>query len=201
MKTHFVSKLSPRFVKLCANYRTMLAPLRDEYTQNVSPDSMTLSLEAAAVVCALAEARGITNILDLGSGFSSAAFRRAIKNVDIASVDTSEDWLEKTRSFLETHGMDHVGTLRTWKEQQRVPHRYQLLVHDAGDIDFRTQVLPRVWQMTRPGSYVAFDDMHVEGYVNAVRKLLHRRWIQRFNVGQLSRDSFGRHMWLIRRMA
>ena len=147
--------------------------------------------------CALAVMREVTDVLDLGSGFGSAAFRTVL-SVPVASVDTSSQWLARTSAFIAGAGLPQ-GTLRTWEDQTRVRHRYGMVVYDAGDMSFRRKHLSDVWPWVRPGGLLVLDDAHDRLYHREARAFLAAHKVTMLDVRGLSTDRFHRFVLVAER--
>src|SRR6266700_671195 len=87
------------YQRLASAARAALLPAYADYTANVSPAPITIALELAIFLRVVCEQLQPRAILDLGSGFSSYAFRASPVASAVYSVDDSRAWLEETRAF------------------------------------------------------------------------------------------------------
>lgn len=135
---------------------------------------MAVSLQAATELADLCIEFQPESILDFGSGFSSATLAH-IKELELVSsrvesVDSSADWLEKTKSFLSEYGLS-VETL-TPLDEFSFENRFDVILHDIGDMKRRAQILPHMWSMLNVGGWIILDDLHKPHYRGAVNNFL-----------------------------
>ena len=176
-----------------------LRAVYDLYVNGVSNWEWAVSWPTVLVLDALCEAVRPTRILDLGSGLSTYVLcnwaRRAGVEAEIVSVDTSPEWLEKTRGFLDERGlsahlivMDALDTLED--------RSFDLAFDDIGRIEERANVIGTVVRVMAPGGVVVLDDMNVRGYRGQVKaKLDAARW-DLFSVRAYTVDPKGRFAML-----
>lgn len=126
-------------------------------------ESMAASLRTVSLGCAAAsEVGGV--VLDLGSGFSSAAFRFA--KIPVVTIDDDVDWLEATGRFLD-HQTISRGVLKTgsvWKTGT-----YSFVFYDLGNLDTRCDLVSSAFQCVKERGLILLDDMHVLKYQRMVR--------------------------------
>jgi|SRR5581483_5681076 len=174
-----------------------LAPAYADYIARVSPDPIAIGLPLATFLGVLCEQLRPRRILDLGSGFSSYAFRASsAPTAEIWSIDQSRAWLDRTLDFLRQHG---AGTphLATWEDMiATAPAPFDLVLQDFATLDVRRQMLDRVVDLCRPGSLLVIDDMHVPGYRRATLRALDRRGLDYFSLRLLTRKRL-RYAYLV----
>jgi len=102
-----------------------------------------MRLETAAATCALVHATLARTVVDLGSGFSSAALRLARKaglvrpDVEIHSVDDDPEWLRRTREFLERTDLP-TDNLHLWHgfAARHRDSRFDVVLHETSTDEF-----------------------------------------------------------------
>lgn len=134
-----------------------------KYVTNVSPAGMAISFQLTKLAWSVCRAVQPRRILDLGSGFSSYIFRRYASEAqcvpDVWSVDDDPAWLEKTRTFLKCRGLS-TKNLVTWDEfYNDNPGSYDLILHDLGSLEVRSQTFEHVVSACAPGGVVILDDI------------------------------------------
>ena len=151
-----------------------LTRLYEEYVTTISTKKMAVSLQSATELAALCIKCQPKTILDFGSGFSSATLGHIKKlgliSSDIESVDSSPEWLGKTKDFLDEHELP-VGKL-TPLDDFSFEKRFDVILHDIGDMRRRATVLPHMWSMLNPGGWIVLDDTHKPRYRRAVNTFL-----------------------------
>ena len=169
------------------------------YTAQVSEAMMAASLSACVTALRLVQATGAKRIADLGSGFSSVAFRAVLANpaFQLWSVDDDAFWLARTGSFLGKRGLRRDG-LMVWQDfAAQGPETLDLIFHDLGDMVTRRSVLPLLWQKLAPGGVLVLDDMHKPVYRRAVRAFLADKPCDSFSLQQKTGDQWGRYDWAV----
>jgi len=165
----------------------LAAPYAD-YIARVSPDPIAIARPLATFLGVLCEQLRPRRILDLGSGFSSYAFRACSDQAAaIWSIDQQRAWLDKTRGFLQRHGAD-TPHLATWDDFIATsPAPFDLVLQDFATLDVRVRMLDRVIDLCRPGGLLVIDDMHVPGYRRATLRALDRRGLDHFSLRLFTR--------------
>ncbi len=89
------------FVELSNKAKQKIEPYYNQYISTISSQEWAISFELSTFLMILCDVLKPKRILDCGSGFSSFVFRYYMSNVtpepEVWSVDTSPEWLEKTR--------------------------------------------------------------------------------------------------------
>jgi predicted O-methyltransferase YrrM len=162
-----------------------------------------MSLELAAFLLELCRRVDAGSVVDLGSGFSSYVLRLYASerpSTEVKSVDSSADWLEKSRRFVSDQGLD-AGNFVVWSDfdPQAETDSYDVVLHDLGDMTLRTATLPQALVLARRGAYVVLDDVHKPGYRAYVRRLVSASSAWSIDIRAVTRDPIGRYSMLIRR--
>ena len=132
-------------------------------------------------------------ILDLGSGLSSAVFRKWKQEtgspVKIVSVDTDAEWLEKTRKFI----IDNELPEETLTLHKPITGRYDLIFHDLAGGELREQVAHEAARVLNDGGVIVFDDAHHPGHRVAYETAAAENGIQLFSLELRLRDAINRY--------
>jgi predicted O-methyltransferase YrrM len=152
-----------------------LRALYDRYVTDISNWEWAVSWPTVRVLDALCTALRPKKVLDLGSGFSTYVVcnwaRRNGADTEVVSVDTSDEWLEKTRAFLTREGLQ--AQLIPARDIDSLPDRsFELAFDDIGRTEERANVIPTIIRVMAPGGVVVLDDMNVRGYRSEVRTQL-----------------------------
>lgn len=173
-----------------------MAPLHEEYIHTISSPSMAASLELAASLYGLCAVKQPKRLLDLGSGFSSYAFRKwAAENpgTTVVSVDDDAAWLEKTRDYLRERGVSTDGVI-TFDEFLRSDERnFDIILHDMNFVEVRRNYIDEVIQRAAPGGWMLFDDVHKTGYFHDVMRKLRTHRLRGHDFRPSTFDSFQRY--------
>jgi predicted O-methyltransferase YrrM len=174
-----------------------LAPAYADYIARVSPDPIAIARPLATFLGVLCTELSPPRVLDLGSGFSSYAFRACSgATAAIWSIDQQRAWLDRTRGFLRRHGAD-TPHLATWDDFIATsPAPFDLVLQDFATLDVRLGMLDRVIDLCRPGGLVVIDDMHVPGYRRATLRALDRRGLTYFSLRLFTRKRL-RYAYLV----
>ena len=178
-----------------------LHPLYEEYISTISTGGMALSLEASVFMSVLCQIHKPKSILDLGSGFSSAAFRLYAMNVEpkphIVSIDDSQEWLDKTGEFLTQHNLE-PSNLITWesflKENQ---DSFDFILHDLGSMKTREKILPEVLSLVSHGGVIVLDDIHKKNYRKSAKRVVDEKGLIYHNLKSFTQDRFERYCGLV----
>ena len=184
------------YPRLAARAAEQLRPAYGEYVAGVSNDAMAASLEASVFLHALTTVRRPRSILDLGSGFSSYTFRRAVAELGsdaaICSVDDDREWLARTETFLTAHGVA-AGHLCTWSELVASGDAgFDLIFYDLGSIATRIELLPAVLGLLAGDGLLILDDMHKIKYRIVAVPAVERAGLIRCSARGYTLDRFDR---------
>jgi hypothetical protein len=200
-------ELAPDFEAQCRELRSALEFLHQRYIGSVSTEPMALSLESAAAICVIVRCTLARTVLDLGSGFSSAALRLAREkglirsDLEIYSVDDEPLWLEKTRDFLRQQSLP-TDNLVAWSALvERIPDRqFDVVSHDLGGMRTRRDTLVKSWEFVAQDGFWFLGDMHKDGFRDHLTTMLARMPHVRYDVDAVTRDHYGRFAWLVNRL-
>ncbi|MCX5833128.1 MAG: class I SAM-dependent methyltransferase [Deltaproteobacteria bacterium] len=183
------------------DYELKLQPYYEYYTKHMSNEIMTISMELSTFLLLMCNERRPGRILDLGSGFSSFVFlfykSSEKQNTTVWSVDDSSEWLNKTRGFLDDHGMpsDH---LLTWDDFiQKGEGSFDLILYDIGTFEFRHENFEKVTRMKSPGGVIVIDDVHQADYGIFINRKIQEIGLTSYDTGCLTRDKFRRFSLLV----
>lgn len=178
-----------------------------EYTESVSIPNAAVSLELAALLAYLTDGLGPDDgpVWDLGSGFSSWVLRRPETEPGprIVSCDDHPDWLDKTREYLASKGIDPGDDLRLWRgatETLGPPADSpppSLVLHDLGVPETRARELPALLDLAGPDTLVIVDDVHKAVIRRAALAEIERRDLAVASLLPWTWDRWGRHAWLL----
>jgi predicted O-methyltransferase YrrM len=171
----------------------------DRYVTEVSNWEWAVSWPTARALDALCEALRPRRVLDLGSGFSTYVVcnwaRRAGVETEIVSADTSDEWLDKTRVFLDGEGLS--ARLIASRDLASLPSAgFDLAFDDIGRIEARASVMPTIIRTMKPGGVVVLDDMNVRGYRGEVRSHLTKAGWPLYSLRPATVDAKGRFAML-----
>ena len=193
------SEVFPEF----SNYRRLkkaheqkLMPAYEAYIGGISSEDMAASMETAVFLFTLAFVKQPSQILDLGSGFSSFVFRLYAKEagdgVAVFSVDDNQEWLSKTRSFLVACDLETTHLLDWRAFSQSKTGRFDLIFHDLGSMELRAETLPHVLDLSLPEGAIVLDDMHSEYYRPIALKIVEESGFSLYSARKYTLDRFGR---------
>ncbi len=174
-----------------------LADAYAEYTRDVSPNNMAMSLESAGYLLFLCRSRRAKRVADFGSGFSSYVLAHHAETADyevlVDSVDDDRDWMAKSEQFCAAHSMaltDHRFYL--WDFYAKQDHKLDLSFHDLASGAKREAAMSYVADWTVPGGVVMFDDAHHVGHRQEMGKVCRDRGWRCYPLHDWTRDSYGR---------
>ena len=190
-----------------ARWIPMIKGLRTDYKDVTQPgypaSDQVLALTCATLASLVKKLGGerVVRVLDMGSGLSSAVLRKCaadasiLGDVDILSVDDSEEWLEKTRQFLESKKLTTTG-MAEWSTVRYSLEPFDLVFFDLGTIPTRQAEMAYAMCL---GSTVILNDMHLPELQNAARQALSHidiPWAL-FDLQPITHDCFKRFAWAV----
>lgn len=199
MRGHALARVLPLAADLRGPHcRYMLEATRDE---------MPITFSLACFLLAYLRAAAPRRIADLGSGFSSFVVRHyaaalpAPERPAIVSVDTSPEWLERTRRFLVAEGAEPLAgaELCTWEAFTTPPRApFDFVVVDIGSLEFRAQWLPWILRhLLAPGGRAILDDMHWAEARCAARRAVAGAACRALSLRALCPDEYFKVAWVV----
>ena len=163
------------------------------YVNDVSAPDMAASHGTLAYMYRLCNVTQPRRILDLGSGLSSAMFRKWAAaqpfDVEIVSVDTDADWLDKTREFLTSEELDPTGL---YLYPDGIHGEFDLVFHDiAGGIE-RNTIAAVAAESVAPGGYIVWDDCQFDSHRLVFESESKRNNINLYSLAQFTYDAIDR---------
>jgi predicted O-methyltransferase YrrM len=193
-----IADVRPDLTPVSMDLRSELAFAYDEYTRDVSPDNMAVSLLTATYLLFLCRSLGAKRVADFGSGFTSyvlARYAAETEAVTVTSVDDDAEWLGKTKTFIETRGFR--SNLTMWDDYCEADIHHDVACYDLGKGDVRNRGMELVARRTRPGGVVLFDDAMHDGHRSVMEAISREfRWDLFFLQDQTT-DSYGRFAALL----
>jgi predicted O-methyltransferase YrrM len=142
-------------------------------------------------------------ILDLGSGFTTYVFSTyAAECADpphIVSVDDSSHWLAQTQHFLAQRDCATGEILLLDDFLASDPNRFDLVLHDLGDMLTRAKTLVEAIRRTHPGGVVVLDDVNMPNYRELVERAAKEARCTVHDLRDLTLDETGRFAWALER--
>jgi predicted O-methyltransferase YrrM len=179
--------------------RAALAAEHARYCKDISSEKMAADLGFSTFLQLWCLAHKPKRVVDLGSGFTSYVLRRYAKaagGCEVWSVDDDAAWLGRTRDYLVEMKQD-TARLMVWGEFiKAAPHDFDLVVHDAGSMQFRADNLGPALDLARSGGLVLLDDVHRFEYRATALELLASRGYKFLSVRAL-RDGYGRYPYAV----
>lgn len=134
------------------------------YIDKISSREMAASLECCLYLMSLYDALKPSNILELGSGFTSYCLRLYKKvnklSTDIHSIDTNEGWLKKSVEYCDERKLDS-SNFETWEYIKNKDYKFDLIFVDIDSGPRRHLYFEPVFnKFSKPGTFVYLDDLH-----------------------------------------
>lgn len=147
-----------------------------KYTTTISTPGMAASLECCAFLMQICEKVSAKHVLDLGSGFSSYSLRyfrkKYSKNMVVWSVDSDEEWLEKSKQFCKENSV-YISNFKPWDKIKNTKKRFDLVFVDIDRTPNRPDYYkPLIENFTNDETIVVFDDMHKPFLLNTMYECL-----------------------------
>jgi predicted O-methyltransferase YrrM len=169
----------------------------ETYTNTVSPSAMAASLHACAYLMLICRAARASRVLDLGSGASSLALRTyaasAPHRVEVVSVDDSDEWLKRTRRFLQERDLA-FGELVAWGDfRQRSWDPFDVVFHDLAGGELREAAMTVAAQHVSSGGLLLFDDAHHSGHRREMERTADHHGFALYSVRHWTHDEHDRY--------
>jgi predicted O-methyltransferase YrrM len=185
------------------DYKHQILPFYERYVNEISNEIMAASLELIIFCIVMCDMIKPKKILDLGSGFSSFAFRfmpsllKQEFRPEVWSVDDSQEWLNKTKRFLTFNGIDG-NHLITWKElTEEDSHLFDFVLYDIGGFPFRIGVFEQAIKFVNENGIMIIDDMHSAEFGLFVQKVLKNNGVSFFDLSDYTKDKLNRYSLLV----
>jgi predicted O-methyltransferase YrrM len=169
----------------------------ERYVHAVSCSEMAVSWETACLLYALAGVVRPSEVLDLGSGFSSYVLRTYAAEAEhacrVTSIDDNRHWLQQTEVYLSQFGLP-TDRLLHWEDfcRQLPAGRFQLVFHDLGSMDTRAMALPTVLRTLAPAGVLVLDDMHKRRYRRRAEQQARQAGLRLLSARAQTLDQIGR---------
>lgn len=166
-----------------------------DYTANVSPSAMALSLESLEAIWTVLEERQPRRILEYGSGISTlllAGYATAV-GAEFQSFDSDAEWASRTNQFLRDHGVSDLAVVRhAAVVDQLAPADF--VVWDFDSNPKRVVLMADAFVNVCAGGVMYVDDMH-NGEIASACNALGSEF-----VGEAPKDAFGRYGVFVQKM-
>lgn len=165
------------------------------YVTSISAHDMAASPGTVAYLYRLCDHMQPKRILDLGSGLSSALFRKWAHDRDveceIVSVDDDAAWIARTKDFLRFNGLPESG-LELWPLDIDA-ESFDIVFHDFAGGAIRNEVADVAARAVRPGGAIVFDDAHFEEHLLAYERVAALHGITLYSLAKWTFDAIGRY--------
>jgi protein-L-isoaspartate O-methyltransferase len=167
------------------------------YTKNISPDNMAISLKLAFFMYELCNKYKFMTVMDRGSGFSSFILRLYAKEQDfpvtVYSVDSSSEWIEKTRSYLEQNNLS-TKNLYVWNDFYGLfkgKIKFDFILEDAKS-GLRRKTPNELTSFLSKNGVMLWDDYHTKCHKIIIKKQCVRLNMEIVDIQEETLDSYGR---------
>lgn len=160
-----------------------------EYVASVSGLEHAASVATCAYLRHLCGAVKPQRILDLGSGLSSAVFRRWGDDAEVVTVDTDQDWLDKTGQFLADQGLATDGLFLA---DAPIWGSFDLVFVDIANGKRREMWADMAARIVAPGGVIVFDDAQDDSHRVAYEQAAAKHRITLRSIADLTVDAIGR---------
>ncbi len=167
------------------------------YVRTISSPEMAMSLELAIFIFEWCVANEPKTVLDLGSGFSSFIFRlyqkKAKNTVIVWSVDDHDEWLEKTRSYLEEKQVntDKLLTLNTFLTTETAV-KFDCILLDLNFVEIRKDYIQTSMDRLKKNGLLIIDDVHKVEFLRSVKSAALKNSGTLQKLTRYTKDRFGR---------
>ena len=109
-------------------------------------------------------------ILDTGSGMTSILLRKYNPDAMVVTVDNNDYWKKKTDELFKRFDVElynkHVHSLMSDRVFKQYPwdEKFDMLIHDIGNMDFRLHTLPTFIAYAAESCVALFDNFGVPPY-------------------------------------
>lgn len=137
----------------------------------ISTPDMAASLELCQYIFNLCEQYQYKKVIDLGSGITSFALRyyqSLHDNVIVYSVDDNHDWLQRTKDFVISHGLNSENFI--CGIDNILESDFDLVVYDYGRMPTRTKNLESAINLCKSDGIIYCDDCQKTKYYEHVKQ-------------------------------
>jgi predicted O-methyltransferase YrrM len=177
-----------------------LMPIYKYFKTHISKGNSAASIEISAFLDVYMRYTNPTRIVDLGSGFSSYVLRRYQadkENVEVWSVDSSKDWLEKTKYYLQSNNLN-TKHLYTWDEFSKLSiGKFSLIFLDERPIERRVENIARLRNSLTDKGALVIDDVHKDHLRLPILKQFENNMDSLLSLRLISKDELGRYSIVI----
>jgi protein-L-isoaspartate O-methyltransferase len=161
----------------------------EDYIFTVSPENWALSWEGSCYIEKLIKSLHPKRILDFGSGWTSFVTRQSY--AEVWSVDTSQEWLDKTRAFLEKHNT-RTDNLILYDDLE-LEGKFDIIILDIGPAKDRHKYLDELREHC--SGVILIDDMQFAEYRKEIEEYFKNDLV--FDLFEETLDRYGRHLWMV----
>ena len=157
-----------------------------------------ISVELSEYIINLCKEKSPQTILDMGSGWSSFLFRTICQNSFVLSIDDNKDWLTKTVEFCKQHNVEPKNMV-LWNDLNvhEYKNTFDIALHDFGNRQARSEVLPFVINMMKSGGILIIDDMHKKDLRVRVEEILQQNNLNWTDLKYCTLDKASRYAYRV----
>lgn len=180
-------------------------PKYKEYCLTVSSRGMAISLETICYVRWLCEATAAKRVADLGSGFSSYILRQyqadplSRPDVEVVSVDDSEEWLGRTERWLKVNCLPADGLIGP-DEWVASGDPFDVILYDYSGGEMREAFMEAAVKRLAPDGFLIFDDAQHLTHHLFMAHTARSYGLALFDIVEQTYDQVGRHAVLAHRI-
>jgi len=192
-----VSVLTNEKKQQIAAFTSELKKEHTQYIKEISSPEMAMSIELAEFLIEYCISNRPSKIIDLGSGFSSYVFRLYKKKYNndaiIYSVDDNEDWLVKTKKYLEKHQLNYDNLLTLDELQtKQLNGFFDLVLLDLNFVEKRQHYIVYSNELKNKEGNVIIDDVHKVEFLREVKSKAASQNANLYDIRLKTKDQFGR---------
>jgi predicted O-methyltransferase YrrM len=170
------------------------------YITNISIGNSAASLEVSSFLDAFIRVKGSKRIVDLGSGFSSYVLRKYMSesvDVEVWSVDSDKNWLNKTHDFLLKKNLN-AEHLCTWDEfVTSINGKFDLIFLDVRPVKRRVDNLKLLYDSLSKDGVLVIDDVHKDHLRLPMLRYFNHNPGELVNLKKITIDNLGRYSALV----
>lgn len=183
-------------------YKKELYLSHTDYITNISVGSSAASLELSALICSIYEIKSPQNVIDYGSGYTSYILRKIQStnksvNKNVFSVDSSDDWLNKTQDYLRQNKLVEKNLL-TWEEYSKnYSLNFDLVIVDIRPITRRVELIKNYLLYNKKNTILIIDDFHKDHLKKPILMLKKKFNFKIYSLKDITLDNYGRYAAII----